>query len=247
MPRMGVNPYFNNYGYTREQELLEDLLIESMQAVGMPMYYLPRSRVSFDGIYYEDDQSSFEEAIPLEIYMKSYTGFVGQESFFSKFQLEVRDQFTFSIARRRFAQEITSLHPEILRPREGDIIFFPMNGKCFEIRQADNKPFFYQLGELQLYDITCELFEYSDERFNTGIAEIDALQTKHTFNAIDFALTTEDGHPLLTENGNLIVMNEFNTNIEDNEPVADNARIADEAADIIDWQEHNPFNEREPY
>jgi hypothetical protein len=198
-------------------------------------------------LYYEDDQSVFGQAIPLEIYMKSYAGFVGQESFFSKFQLEVRDQFVFSIARRRFAQEVTNLHPEILRPREGDIIYFPMNAKCFEIRQADNKPFFYQLGELQLYDITCELFEYSDEIFRTGIAEIDQLQPRHTFNAVDYALVSEDGHPLLTENGNLIVLDQFESNIAQWEPEADNTRIADEAADIIDWAEHNPFNEKEPY
>ena len=158
---MVTNVYFNLYGQTSEQELLEDLVIESIRMYGQDMYYLPRKRNSFDGIYYEDSQSSFDIAYMIEVYMKSYNGFMGQDSFMSKFGLEVRDQFVFSIARRSFSLEITNPQPEILRPREGDLLYFPLNRKTFEIRFVDNKPFFYQLGELQMYDITCELFEYS--------------------------------------------------------------------------------------
>ena len=246
---MTTNPFFNNYGQTSEQELLEDLVVESIRIWGQDMYYLPRKRNSFDGIYYEDSQSSFDIAYMIEVYMKSYNGFMGQDSFMSKFGLEVRDQFVFSIARRSFSLEITNPQPEILRPREGDLLYFPLNRKTFEIRFVDNKPFFYQLGELQMYDITCELFEYSNEKFNTGIEEIDQIQSKLSFNVIDYSVKNEQGEPIKTEDGDYIIKDKFDQNQQEFDPIQDNERIQKEVDDnsYIDWSETNPFGERNRY
>ena len=242
---MATSTFFNNFGMSSEQELLEDLVVECIRIYGQDMYYLPRTRNNFDGVYYEDDVSSFDTAHLIEIYVKSVDGFGGQGSFLSKFGLEIRDQAVFSIARRTFANEITLERSEIVRPREGDLIYFPLNKKCFEIKYVDNKPFFYQLGDLQMFEVTVELFEYSNERFDTGIDDIDSLQLNHSFNAYDYGIVDENGFSLKSEDGRLIVDEEYVTNLATYDPARDNERIDNEISedDIIDWTESNPFAE----
>lgn len=246
---MAVSTFFNNFGNSMEQELLEDLVVESIKTYGQDMYYLPRRRNNFDGVYYEDDISSFDTFYTIEVYIKSTEGFGGQGSFFSKFGLEIRDQVIFSIARRSFEIEITREEAEMLRPREGDLLYFPLNKKCFEIKYVDNKPFFYQLGELQMYDLTCELYEYSNETLNTGIEDIDKLQKNFSMNAIDFGILAETNKVLKTNNGDYLVTQKFQDTIEDFDPLADNKRIGDEVTDdsVIDWSESNPFADSTRY
>lgn len=240
---MATSTFFNNFGNSMEQELLEDLVVESIKTYGQDMYYLPRRRNNFDGVYYEDDISSFDTFYTIEVYIKSTEGFGGQGSFFSKFGLEIRDQVIFSIARRSFEIEVTREEAEMLRPREGDLLYFPLNKKCFEIKYVDNKPFFYQLGELQMYDLTCELYEYSNETLNTGIEDIDKLQKNFSMNAIDFGILAETNKVLKTNNGDYLVTQKFQDTIEDFDPLADNKRIGNEVTDddIMDWSESNPF------
>lgn len=246
---MAVSTFFNNFGNSMEQELLEDLVVESIKTYGQDMYYLPRRRNNFDGVYYEDDISSFDTFYTIEVYIKSTEGFGGQGSFFSKFGLEIRDQVIFSIARRSFEIEVTREEAEMLRPREGDLLYFPLNKKCFEIKYVDNKPFFYQLGELQMYDLTCELYEYSNETLNTGIEDIDKLQKNFSMNAIDFGILAETNKVLKTNNGDYLVTQKFQDTIEDFDPLADNKRIGDEVTDdsVIDWSESNPFADSTRY
>lgn len=246
---MAVSTFFNNFGNSMEQELLEDLVVESIKTYGQDMYYLPRRRNNFDGVYYEDDISSFDTFYTIEVYIKSTEGFGGQGSFFSKFGLEIRDQVIFSIARRSFEIEVTREEAEMLRPREGDLLYFPLNKKCFEIKYVDNKPFFYQLGELQMYDLTCELYEYSNETLNTGIEDIDKLQKNFSMNAIDFGILAETNKVLKTNNGDYLVTQKFQDTIEDFDPLADNKRIGSEVTDdsVIDWSESNPFADSTRY
>lgn len=246
---MPTSTFFNNFGNSMEQELLEDLVVESIKIYGQDMYYLPRRRNNFDGVYYEDDISSFDTFYTIEMYIRSTEGFGGQGSFFSKFGLEIRDQVIFSVARRTFEVEITREEAELLRPREGDLIFFPLNKKCFEIKYVDNKPFFYQLGELQMYDLTCELYEYSNETLNTGIEDIDKLQKNFSMNAIDFGILTETNKVLKTNNGDYLVTSKFQDTIDSFDPLADNKRIGDEITDdsVIDWSESNPFADSTRY
>lgn len=244
-----TSTFFNNFGNSMEQELLEDLVVESIKVYGQDMYYLPRRRNNFDGVYYEDDISSFDTFYTIEVYIKSTEGFGGQGSFFSKFGLEIRDQVIFSIARRTFEIEVTRDETELLRPREGDLLYFPLNKKCFEIKYVDNKPFFYQLGELQMYDLTCELYEYSNEVLETGIEDIDKLQKNFSTSAFDFGLLSANGKVLKTNNGDYLVTNKFQDTIEQFDPLADNKRITDEIVDdeIIDWTETNPFADSTRY
>jgi hypothetical protein len=178
------------------------------------------------------------------MYIKNVEGFAGQGSFLSKFNLEIRDQVTFTIARRVFSEEIGAF-TSFERPREGDLIYFPLNKKFFEVKYVQNAPIFYQLGSLQTFDLDCEMFEYSNEIFNTGIVEIDEKQKNITFNMMDFALKLESGLALTDEDGYDLIQERFN--LEEQEPISDNFDIQSESDDILDFTEIDPFSERGVY
>jgi hypothetical protein len=208
------------------------------------MFYLPRTLNNKDEVYGTDDNSSYDEAILVELYIKNVDGFGGDGSFMSKFGLEIRDQVTLTIAKRVFEDEI-GIARDFIRPREGDCIYFPLNRKIFQIKYVDNKPIYYPLGALQMFDLTCELFEYSGEQFNTGIPEIDDIQDKLSLNIYDYGVLTEDNFMLATEDGDYIVMETFNMNTID--PNADNDFIEDEASQFLDFSERDPFSENGVY
>lgn len=248
--------FFNKFDYSGEQQMLDKLVVEAIQIYGQDMFYIPLRRGNFDGLYYEDDQNYFDKAYQIECYVKTVDGFVGQQSFMSKFGLEIRDEVIISIARTTFDNEVLN-HENITqtRPLEGDLIYFPLNKKAFDITFVDNKPFFYQFGKLQMYDCTCQLFEYSNELFSTGIPEIDSLQEKYSFETFDYAIKTESGtgnNVLVTESGtgNTAIVNElYNWNEDNYDPLSDNDRLEDESnrdgspanTSLIDWSENNPF------
>lgn len=242
---MATSTFFNNFGNSNETELLEDLVVESIRIYGQDMYYIPRRLGKFDSVYYEDAVSYFDKAYPLEIYIKSVDGFGGQGTFFSKFGLEIRDQAVFSIARRTFANEIQREESNLIRPRESDLIYFPLNKKCFEIKFVDNRPFFYQLGDLQMFDLTVELYEYSNEVFNTNIAEIDALQVELSTNVYDYGVVSENDEVMIGADGSILVESEYEASLNAADPLRNNEDIDFEISDsdIIDWTESNPFAE----
>ena len=173
-----TNLYFNNYDNINEQTLLEDLIIESIKIYGIECYYMPRTLVAEDNIFGEDPLSKFEQAYNVEMYIKSVDGFDGEGDFLSKFNIEIRDEMTLTVSRRRFSQEIEDSNTTKAagRPVEGDLIYFPLNNKLFEVKFVEHESIFYQMGSLQTYDLRCELFEYSHERLNTGIATIDEIE-----------------------------------------------------------------------
>ena len=204
------------------------------------MYYIPRRLNNFDKVYGADDQSSYETAYSIEMYIKSVDGFSGDGNFMSKFGLEIRDQVIFSVAQRIFNQEVGA-YTSALRPNEGDLIFFPLNKKCFQIKYVNKFEMFYQLGALQTWEMTCELFEYSDELLNTGIPEIDVLQKKYSTNILDWNLLSEDLFDLLTEDGDYIVLE--NSSLTDLIPSADNDAIQSESDLFVDFTAYDPFSE----
>lgn len=241
---MATSFYFNNYQNSQEQLLLENLIIESIKIYGEDMYYIPRTLNNKDELYGTDDISSYDEAILVELYIKNVDGFGGDGSFMSKFGLEIRDQVTFTIAKRVFEDEI-GIARDFIRPREGDCIYFPLNRKIFQIKYVDNKPIYYPLGALQMYDLTCELFEYSGEQFNTGIPEIDDIQDKLTLNIFDYGVLTQDNFMLATEDGDYIVTENFKIGTVD--PFSDNENIETEALEFLDFSERDPFSENGVY
>ena len=238
---MATNFFFNNFQSSQEQLLLENLIIESIKIYGEDMYYIPRKLNNYDAVYGADDQSSYENAYPIEIYIKNVDGFQGDGNFMSKFGLEIRDRVVFSMAQRIFNEEIGTFTNQV-RPNEGDLIYFPLNKKCFQIKYVNNFEMFYQLGSLQTWEVTCELFEYAGEILSTGIPEIDILQKKFDTNQYHWAVLDETGAMILDEEGNIIVLE--GSSINDLIPSADNDEIQRESDLFVDFTAYDPFSER---
>lgn len=237
---MATNFFFNNFQNSQEQLLIENLIIESIKIYGHDIVYVPRKRVSVDQLLNEDPLREYIHAIPVEMYIKNVEGFAGEGDFLSKFNLQIRDQITFSVARRVFSDEVGTIE-SIDRPQEGDLIFFPLNRKLFEVKFVEHEPVFYQLGSLQFYDLKCELFEYNNEYFETGIDDIDRMMREYSLNMDIFALLTETGLPLTDEGGFTLLQESYDIN--ENDDIADNDVIETEADAFVDFTERDPFSE----
>lgn len=245
-----TNFYFNNFQNSLEQNLIEDLIIESIRIYGLEVMYLPRTLVKKDELFGEDVLSKFEGAYPIEMYVKNVNGFEGEGDFLSKFGLQIRDEMTFTVSRRRWGEEIDIQESTPVnelegagRPMEGDLIYFPLNGKIFEVKFVEHEAIFYQMGSLQTYDLRCELWEYSHEQLNTGVAEIDAIETAYSGDMLTFQLLDEDGNALIFEEGGYIIQDGYR--IEDTDAAANNEFFQTQTRDLnfIDFSEMNPFSE----
>jgi len=284
---MATNVYFNHFSYGREQDLIEDLTIESIKVYGHNVKYIPRTIVARDNLYGEDSLSTFNDAADVEMYIKNVEGFDGEGDLLSRFGLQIRDEMTFTVARKRFNQirteklmsevgynylnedaDTNSPSRQFLtgnnetesiilesgtangysittnRPTEGDLIYFPMVDKLFEIKFVEHEQIFYQTGRLQTYDIRCELFEYSSERLDTGYSEIDGVEDQFSLDVLanELLLDGQDGG-VLGEDGDAILV-EFT--IEDQDAQANNDEILRQqivSDDIIDFSEADPWSE----
>ena len=174
---MATNSYFTQ-GTTGEQDLVGSLVTEQIKMFGKDVYYIPRTLVNRDSVFEEDSLSAFNGAYLIEAYIEDATGFRGDGDMFSKFGVRISDQVTFIISRERFTAAVDDNAQLIVegRPNEGDLIHLPMANKTFEIQFVEHEVPFYQLGKVHVWGLRCELFEYSDEDFNTGVAEIDAVE-----------------------------------------------------------------------
>ena len=216
---MPTNHYINNHGSSPEQNLIHDLLIESIKFYGMDVHWLPRiSSARADTIFGEDTLSSFSTNHMIEMYVKNVEGFEGQGDFLSKFGLDIRDQITFTVAIRRFEQ----LDSGYERPREGDLIYFPMNKKLFEIQFVEHESMFYPTGTLPVYDLRCELFAYNQQEINTGIEEIDQIAQTIGTTARAQAFSSNALTSATVSDG-------------------DNFAIEERSDSILDFSENNPF------
>jgi len=239
---MATNFYFNNFQGSQEQLLIENLIIESIKIYGMDMLYLPRTRMAFDDIYGEDPLSEFNDQYGIEMYIKNVDGFGGDGEFLSKFNIEIRDRVTFTVARRAWNDEVGASHL-LDRPREGDLIYFPLNKKIFEIKFVEHEAIFYQLGALQTYDLVCELFTYSNERFNTGVEDIDTMYEQYSTSTTPKGILTNDLMPyyLTDESGFKLVLETYD--LDNVDRGAENDEIQAETLDFVDFTEIDPFSE----
>ena len=180
---MSRNVYFTN-GTGSEQLLIEDLIIESLKIYGQDFFYIPRTLVSKDEILGEDRLSKFTSSFPIEAYFENVDSLDGQGAFIQKFGLMMEQSATLVVARRRWDQLVGRFGVTIIptRPCEGDLLFFPLTKGLFEIKFVKHQDPFYQLGKLYVYKLQVELFQYSSENIDTGIAEVDAFETLKTFN-----------------------------------------------------------------
>ena len=177
---MATNVYFNPFPssqITSEQLLVEDLVIEAMQIYGMDIFYLPRSsRDQVDYLYGEDTLKQYVTAYPIEMYLENVTGMDGEQDFISKFGLEIRDELTFLVSRRRFAATVSSN-----RPLSGDLIYIPLIRNIFEITHVEHEndqAMFYTLGRgrggnVYVYGLKLKQYVFSNEIIQVGVSEID--------------------------------------------------------------------------
>ncbi len=223
-----------------EQELLSELVAESIKIHGIDVYYLPRETVNKDAIYTEDALNEYQRALLLDVYLKSFDQFGGEGQFLQKFNLEIRDTVEFSISQKTFQDEITN-PVGIIRPREGDLIYLPVAKRLLKISYVEKFPVMMPLGSLPSYDIKCEAFEYSGELLNTGIREIDNIEKNYNIELNNFAIATESRLELKDEDGFSIVQESYD--IDTIDPTAQNDEIEDFADDFIDFSERDPFSE----
>lgn len=190
---MPTNVYFN-HAVQSEQNLHEDLVVESLRFYGHECYYLPRTIVDEDEIFGEDTSSKFGDAYQVEMYIENTEGFEGEGDLLSKFGVEVRDQATFVLSRRTW-DRFVSLDGNLAvttRPNEGDLIYFPLGNQVFEIRFVEHENPFYQLGKLNVFKLQCETFEYSHEEIDVGIAELDNIEDQFSYQ-VSMTLGTGSG------------------------------------------------------
>jgi hypothetical protein len=200
---MARNPNFSQK-VKSEQNLYEDIIIESMKIYGQDVYYLPRTIVNENTILGEDVASSFTSSYKIEMYLENTEAFDGEGDLFTKFGVEIRDEATFIVARKRWSQTVASSSNAItvLRPKEGDLIWLSLSNKLFEILHVEHESPFYQLSNLPTYKMRCQLFEYSGEDLDTGIADVNSIQSDFGYRV---SLTMDsDGMPRVANDGTTV-------------------------------------------
>lgn len=217
---MATNSFFRNYKSQNEQKLINDLVVESIKMYGIDTFYVARRLDAIDNVLNEASSVTYDRSFEMEMYVKSFDSFEGDGDIMSGFGLEIRDQLTLSVAISTFEKYVLPYDAEIKRPREGDIVYFPMNDKYFKINFVEHESVFYQGGKLFVYDLKCELMEFSNERFETGVPEIDE---HHMFSR--------------TEN-----ISDMET-LYDIDPISKNIFLENEIEEMIDNSEFDPFKD----
>ena len=246
---MPTNVYFDT-GTKPEQSLYEDLIIEQLRIYGQDVYYIPRKLAGTDNIFGEDIGSSFEDAYLIEMYMETIDGYEGEKELMSKFGLDIQDDATFVVARRRWEQFVSIDNNLIVssRPNEGDLIYFPKASKLFEITFVDHDDPFYQVHNLPTYKLKCKTFEYGSEAIDTGIAELDAIEDDNSLDMLSHQMTLEaEVGSILLENAvegadaSYIILETYNVATIDENSQNDDFELADD--NILDFTESNPFGD----
>ena len=189
---MPTNVYFDT-GTKAEQHLYEDLIIEQLSIYGQEVFYIPRTLVKEDELFGEDTLSKFDDSYLIEMYFENVDGFEGEADLMSKFGLQIDDQGTFVVSRRRFEQLVSHDSNLIVktRPNEGDLIYFSKLSKLFEISFVEDEDPFFQVHNVPAFKLKVKTFEYSSEILDTGITEIDAIETDNSMDMLAFQFTME--------------------------------------------------------
>jgi hypothetical protein len=170
-------------GTSAEQNLIENLITESIDIYGQDVFYIPRTLVKEDDLFVEDTMSKFESSHPIRAYCNTVDGWEGQGDMLSKFGIRIEDKTTFVVSRRRFTSAVDDNASLIVegRPNEGDLIWAPWAKDLYEIKFVEHEKPFYQLGKGYVWEIQCELFQYSHEDLDTGIADVDEIEEEYGY------------------------------------------------------------------
>ena len=173
-----LNPFFLQ-GSKSEQGLIQDLINEQLRMYGVEVHYLPRKYITEKTVMREVIESSFDQSYPIEAYVENFDGYGDNTTILSKFGIQALNELTIIISKERFEEYITPLIKDqsniklSSRPKEGDIIYFPLGDRLFEIKFVEHEQPFYQLQKNYVYTLKCELFRYEDEVIDTGVSFID--------------------------------------------------------------------------
>ena len=189
---MPTNVYFDT-GTKPEQTLYEDLMIEHLKIYCQDVFYIQRTLVKEDNLFGDDTLSKFGDAYLIEMYFENVEGYEGEKEIMSKFGLHMNEDVTFVVARRRVEQLVSHDSNLIVqtRPNEGDLVYFPKVKKIFEITFVDHDDPFYQVHNVPAFKLKCKTFEYSSEDLDTGITEIDAIETANSLDQLVYQITME--------------------------------------------------------
>jgi len=258
---MAINHFFqggNGIGNTNEKTLYEDLIIEGLKIYGHDVYYLPRTLVNRDLILGEDSLSKFDDSYLIEMYVETTEGLAGEQELINKFGLEIREETTFMLSKRRWNDAVDSYHTMIIegRPNEGDIIYYPLLNKFFEISFVEDQEPFFQLGNLPVYKLRARTWEYSSEQLNTGVTDIDSAEDQYSLDQLAHQFMLEDGTGSLqlendSVNGDANYFINEAYNLQTQSTYAQNLDLDSQAGfntedtsdDILDFTERNPFGE----
>lgn len=230
---MPVNPYFNNHGYKPTQDLINDLVKESIKIHGINCFYMPREFKNMDSLFGEDTSAKFRYAFPIEMHLQTSTGYDGDKEVITKLGLENRDIIRLMVSKDRFIQETIIFRKyfsnrQIERPTEGDLIFFPLDSGLYEIKFADQDYDFYQSGKVYSFMLTCEKVKYSYEQINVNNEDIN----KSVNNQITKIDNNNDG-----------IIDEFNmSKDQDHATSNNNTEINTESQSVYDFTENDPFS-----
>lgn len=177
---MALNPFFLQ-GSANEQFLLQDLINEHLRTYGIEIYYIPRKVLGQDDIIREIEVSKFDDNFAIEAYLENFDGYAPGSDIMTKFGINLQNEVTLTISKERFEDFVQpfmaeSSDDEILlntRPREGDLVYFPLGERLFEVKRVEHEQPFYQLGTNYTYKLECELFQYEGEDIDTSIDFID--------------------------------------------------------------------------
>ena len=258
---MAINHFFqggNGIGNTNEKSLYEDLIIEGLKIYGHDVYYLPRTLVNRDLILGEDSLSKFDDSYLIEMYVETTEGLAGEQELINKFGLEIREETTFMLSKRRWNDAVDSYHTMIKegRPNEGDIIYYPLMNKFFEISFVEDQEPFFQLGNLPVYKLRARTWEYSSEKLDTGVTDIDSAEDQYSLDQLAHQFMLEDGSGSLqlendSVNGDANYFINEAYNLQTQSTYAQNLDLDSQAGfntedtsdDILDFTERNPFGE----
>jgi len=271
---MAVNHYFQagrGIGNDNEKRLHENLIIEGLKIYGQDVFYMPRTLVNRDLIFGEDTTSKFDDSYAIEMYFETNEGFAGEQEIINKFGLEIRDDTTLVVSKRRFEEHVSSTANLIAtgRPNEGDILYVPLMNSFFEILFVEDQEPFFQLGNLPVYKLKVTRWEYASEKLDTGNEVIDQYEDNRTLDILQHKVSLEVGQVALDGEGSIMLEDYLDyasgqpaflmqetyspgaTNIQTQSPYADNLDLNTEAGydtasiadDILDFTERNPFGE----
>ena len=247
---MALNPFFLQ-GSPNEQRLVQELINEQLRIYGVEVIYIPRKFVRRETILREVSSSKFDDNFALEAYISNYEGYSGQGDILTKFGMSLKDDLSLIISKERYEDFISPLlgsesDEEIVlssRPREGDLVYFPLGQRLFEVKFVEHEQPFYQLGKLYVYELKCELFEYSSEVIETGITELDANAEEDSLDMLIYQFLLEDNTLFLLEDFSSLILESYLTTTSDSQTDSEDFKNFNTIEDILDFSEVNPFGE----